>query len=211
MPTIMTHGFVAGLLGKTFAAGRMPSLFWILSVLCSIFPDADVIGFSFGVRYEDMLGHRGLSHSLVFALAVSLAVTFLAFPQCPPRWTRLRLLSYFFAVTASHGVLDAMTDGGLGVAFFAPFDETRYFLPFRPISVSPIGLSFFSARGLDVLWSELLWVWLPGTMMAGTVLLSRKLRRAHVDPNSQAEIKRNIEDAQPSVASVVEAVLRPKN
>ena len=88
MPTIMTHGFVAGLLAKTFAAGRMPSRFWILSVLCSILPDADVIGFSFGVRYGDMLGHRGLSHSLVFALAVGLAVTFLAFPQCPPRWPR---------------------------------------------------------------------------------------------------------------------------
>jgi membrane-bound metal-dependent hydrolase YbcI (DUF457 family) len=60
-------------------------------------------------------------------------------------------------VTASHGVLDAMTDGGLGIAFFAPFDNTRYFFPFRPVKVSPIGLSFFSARGLDVIWSELLW------------------------------------------------------
>jgi inner membrane protein len=70
-----------------------------------------------------------------------------------------------------------MTDGGLGVAFFAPFDDTRYFFPFRPIKVSPIGLSFFSARGLDVIWSELLLVCIPAATIAGAVFLCRKLRR----------------------------------
>jgi inner membrane protein len=117
MPTIITHGFVASLLGKGLAAGRVPPRFWFLSVLCSILPDADVIGFRLGINYEDLLGHRGLSHSLAFAIILSLVVTFLAFPQLPPRSTRLVLFSYFFVVTASHGVLDAMTDGGLGVAF----------------------------------------------------------------------------------------------
>ena len=59
---------------------------------------------------------------------------------------------YFFLATASHGLLDAMTDGGLGVAFFSPFDNRRYFLPWTPIRVSPIGIEpFFTARGLEVL------------------------------------------------------------
>jgi inner membrane protein len=179
MPTIVTHGFVTTLLTKSFAIGRVPTRFWILSALCSIFPDADVLGFPLGIRYEDMLGHRGLSHSLAFALVLSWLVAFLAFPRLPQRWTRFLLLSYFFVVTASHGALDAMTDGGLGIAFFAPFDNTRYFFPFRPIKVSPIGLSFFSARGLDVIWSELLWVCIPATIIAGAVLSYRKLRRPH--------------------------------
>jgi hypothetical protein len=39
------------------------------------------------------------------------------------------LIAHFSFVTASHGMLDAMTDGGLGVAFFAPFDNARYFFP----------------------------------------------------------------------------------
>src|SRR5262249_59805525 len=94
-------------------------------------------------------------------------------------WTRFLLFSYFFAVTTSHGILDAMTDGGLGIAFFAPFDDTRYFLPFRPIKVSPIGLSFFSARGLDVIRSEFLWVCLPPAIIVGAVLLRHKLQRVH--------------------------------
>ena len=104
-------------------------------------------------------------------------MAFLAFPRLPERWTRFLLFSYFFVVTASHGALDAMTNGGLGIAFFAPFDNTRYFFPFRPVKVSPIGLSFFSARGLDVIWSELLWLWVPATIIAGAVLFYRKLRR----------------------------------
>ena len=72
------------------------------------------------------------------------------------------LFLYFFFCTASHGLLDAMTNGGLGVAFFSPFDTTRYFFPVRPILVSPIGVSeFFSEYGVRILVSEAIWIWLP--------------------------------------------------
>jgi membrane-bound metal-dependent hydrolase YbcI (DUF457 family) len=81
MPTIVTHGFVATMLGKSFAVGRPPARFWILSALCSVLPDADVLGFPLGIRYEDMLGHRGLSHSLAFALVLGCIVTFLTSPS----------------------------------------------------------------------------------------------------------------------------------
>ena len=71
-----------------------------------------------------------------------------------------------FLATASHGFLDAMTDGGLGVAFFSPVDNTRCFLPFTPIRVSLIGISrFFTARGFAVIRSELLWIWLPTALL----------------------------------------------
>ena len=44
-----------------------------------------------------------------------------------------------------------MTDGGLGVAFFAPCDEMRYFLPWRPVMVSPIGVvEFFTHYGARI-------------------------------------------------------------
>jgi len=59
----------------------------------------------------------------------------------------------FFA-GVSHTVLDAMTSGGLGVAALWPFDQGRHFLPWRPISVSPIGpRSFFTQRGVAALSS----------------------------------------------------------
>ena len=141
-------------------------------------PDLDVLGFTFGIHYGHFLGHRGFTHSLVFAAAVALAGTF----TLARGGHSLRALTwvYLFLATASHAVLDALTNGGLGVAFFAPFDNGRYFFPFTPIDVSPIGISFFTARGLSVLANELVWIWLPSVVVAtGSSLLWRaRTRRA---------------------------------
>jgi inner membrane protein len=80
-----------------------------------------------------------------------------------------------FLSTLSHGILDALTSGGLGVAFFAPFDNSRYFFPWRPIRVSPISVSgFFSSRGLQVLRSELQWIWLPAALVTMLLTLLRR-------------------------------------
>ena len=92
-------------------------------------------------------------------------------------WSWWCLVVYFFAVTASHPILDAMTNGGLGVAFFAPFDNSRYFLPWRPIEVSPIGVrAFFTLRGLTVLQSEFIWIWIPSLTGMVVIWLAHKGR-----------------------------------
>ena len=89
--------------------------------------------------------------------------------------SRFSLWMYFFLATASHGLLDAMTNGGLGVAFFALLDNSRYFLPWTPIQVSPIGITNFVADGgLSVIPSELLWIWLPSALLAAIALLARR-------------------------------------
>ena len=74
----------------------------------------------------------------------------------------MSLFVYLFLCTASHGVLDALTDGGLGVAFLSPFDTSRYFFAARPVAVSPIGINaLFSEKAFHVLASEVQWIWLP--------------------------------------------------
>jgi inner membrane protein len=63
-------------------------------------------------------------------------------------------------------------------AFLAPFSDTRYFSPWRPIVVSPIGIGeFFGPRGVQVMWSELGWVWVPSAVV---FLASRLSKRATV-------------------------------
>lgn len=110
-----------------------------------------------------------------FAALLSLATLFLLFPSVMPNLSRLALWIYLFLATASHGVLDAMTDGGLGVAFLSPFNNRRYFFSWTPIRVSPIGIgNFFSSRGLAAMHSELLWVWIPAAALVG---LAWALRR----------------------------------
>jgi len=184
MPTVITHGVVALLLGRAYAGSKMPVRFWVLSVFCSILPDLDAVGFRLGIRYGDVFGHRGFSHSILFALIVGFLISTVFF-RTNKIFSRgwLLLALYFSAINVLHGVLDAMTDGGLGVAFFSPFSNERYFLPFRPISVAPIGVTMlFSRWGLSVLASEILWVLLPLWLLCGGVRLARRLllkRRRH--------------------------------
>lgn len=179
MASAFTHGFMGIALGRIFSSKEMPARFWILSALCAILPDVDSVGYAFGVAYESMWGHRGIIHSLLFALLVGIAVAWFAFkdpPRFSKRWWMLAL--YFFVVTASHGVLDALTTGGLGVAFFAPFDNTRYFFPWRVIRVSPIGVgSFFSDRGLAIIMSEVIWVWIPMLVLMMIMAVLRRVKQ----------------------------------
>jgi inner membrane protein len=138
--------------------------------VCAALPDLDVVAFAFGIPYSAMLGHRGLSHSIFFALLVSAVVAALAFRGGQWSNMRLRIWLYLFAAVASHGILDAFTNGGLGIAFFAPFSAQRYFFPVTPIEVAPIGWGLFSERGLQVLGSEIRWVWAPSAFVIAVFL-----------------------------------------
>ena len=153
--------------------------FWAIALVCSALPDVDVAGFSFGVRYGDLWGHRGMTHSILFAAVTGIAAAmFLGGSRRQFFWNATLL----FLTTASHGFLDAMTNGGLGIAFFSPFDRTRYFLPWRPILVSPIGLErFLSERGAAVLGSEIVFVWMPAIVVGLSLYALRRLRASKWD------------------------------
>lgn len=131
-----------------------------------------------GVPYDSMYGHRGFTHSLFFAALLAVIVVYFFYKEEKPFSSRWWVLTgFFFVATASHGVLDAMTTGGRGVAFFAPFSDARYFFPFRPIKVSPIGVTrFFSQWGLEVLKSEFVWIWIPSFIIIAAVRVINKMR-----------------------------------
>jgi inner membrane protein len=181
MASAFSHAVAALSIGTCFYRPEIPKRVWVAGALCSILPDIDVIGFRFGIQYGDFWGHRGFTHSLVFAALLSGITALLLSRRGITQISRFALVAYLFLATASHGVLDAMTNGGLGVAFFSPFDNRRFFLPWRPIRVSPISVTrFFSGRGYDVLQSELLWIWLPAFVFASIVLMLRHSERTEV-------------------------------
>src|SRR5215470_15569036 len=120
MPTILTHAFVGATIAQVTPATSSRRL-TIAAAICAALPDLDVVTLSFGVPYGSMLGHRGLSHSLCAAAIVAVAASTAARGTCP-RWIAWLML---FTATGSHGLLDALTDGGRGVAFFAPFSGAR--------------------------------------------------------------------------------------
>ena len=197
----MTHGLVAVTLVRAWPFRRRPWRLYALAAACSILPDADVIAFSFGIPYSHLLGHRGLSHSLLFALAIGLLAAWLVrmpgaerrIPAVAPQISALpfsSLAACLFLATASHGALDAMTDGGLGVAFFAPLDESRYFLPFRPLRVSPISVSaFFSSWGAQVMANEFVWAWVPCLALLAVLRLVAEAQRHRVEGSKSQRVK----------------------
>jgi inner membrane protein len=175
MASVFSHAVAALGVGACFYQRGTPKRVWVIGALCSVVPDLDVIGFRFGIHYGDFWGHRGFTHSILFAALLASVVVVLGFREGVPGLGRFALWMYFFVATASHGLLDAMTDGGLGVAFFSPFDNSRYFLPWTLIRVSPIGVGrFFTHRGLAVVQSELLWIWLPAALLAVSAWMLRQ-------------------------------------
>ena len=174
MPTIFSHPAVPlalGIgLGKKFVSRRL----LLAGVAASILPDLDVVAFSFGIPYEHEFGHRGFSHSFFFAAIVALL------GACAHRSLDSSCgiaFGFLFLATASHGVLDAFTNGGLGIAFFWPWSDERYFARFQWIEVAPISVShFLSSWGARVLLSELRWVWLPCALLGlGLAVVFRRL------------------------------------
>jgi inner membrane protein len=161
MPSAIAHSWVAVSFGSAAGFKARPWRVWLLGILGSVLPDVDVLAFRFGIPYGAFWGHRGFTHSLCFAFLLALVLTLLFFRK-ESRWFGVACFVYLFLATASHGLLDALTDGGLGVAFFSPFNDTRYFFPWRPIHVSPLSVSrFLSVRGLGILQNEALWVGVP--------------------------------------------------
>jgi len=156
MPSIghIAVGMAAARLHRpTPLTARAMAVSMALWSLLSILPDADVVASRFGVRGLDPWAHRGATHSLVFSFGTAVAVALIArWRQLPP----FRTGALAFAVVASHGLLDAMTDGGRGCALFWPMDAGRHFAPWRPIPVAPLGLRFFSEVGLAVAMREVL-------------------------------------------------------
>jgi inner membrane protein len=160
MPTILTHAVAGVAIAQVLApCSRRAEIGWFAAG-CAMLPDIDVLGFRLGIHYGDLLGHRGLTHSLLFAGLLAATVTLLL--RHKDLRGDLRVFACLFAATASHGILDAFTNGGLGVAFFAPFQVARYFFWVRPILVAPLNLgAYVTRRGLFVLLSEMEWVWMP--------------------------------------------------
>jgi len=172
MPTVITHSAVPLAIAVGLGESVISKRLLAAGVVAAILPDLDVLAFRFGIPYAAEWGHRGFSHSLLFALIVATAGAGVAQTLLS---TARKTFLFLFVVTASHGVLDAFTNGGLGIAFLWPFSAERFFAPVHPIEVSPLSLSrVFSARGAAVLWSEMFWVWLPCLMAAAIAVAWRR-------------------------------------
>lgn len=168
MPTFISHAAVSLPVSLGFTKKKYRKEIILLSVLVSMLPDFDGIGYYFGIPYEHFLGHRGFSHSIVFSAIIAILFTYFCVKQkyIEPKQYKFIFIN-FFVIGVSHGILDAMTNGGLGIALFSPFNNARFFLPWQPIIVSAIlPQYFFQMNGILVFKREILYLILPSIILS---------------------------------------------
>jgi inner membrane protein len=162
MATIYTHAFAGVGIASLLTPRPRPLLYWSLAALLPVLPDFDTFWIA---PYGSTLGHRGFTHSVGFALCVGLIAAAASY-----RYLQMRfwlLFALFTLITASHGILDAFTNGGYGIPFLWPFSDRRWG-PYGPIKVADIALDVPDPRKSRAIQTELLYVWLPlGTAVVG--------------------------------------------
>lgn len=158
MATIFSHALVGCAVVSFFPKKFRTRTIYSAAGISAMLPDLDYLGFINRIPYDSLWGHRGLTHSILFAACIGLLAFLIA-----RRSFGLRLAYgfLFFLTTMTHAAVDACTNGGLGVAFYSPYNLARYFFPWRPIQVSPMGMGVFSERGLVVFISEFFWIVIP--------------------------------------------------
>jgi inner membrane protein len=171
MATTYTHAVVGLGLAQLYTPPRLRWLYWGLAAALAVFPDFDAFS---SAAYGALLGHRGFTHSLVFALWLAALAASLTFR--PLRANFWALTGVFFLAAASHGLLDALTRGGMPIPFFWPLTEQRYG-DWGPVPVADLALEVPDPRRSRALRSELLWVWLPTGVFVASLALWRYVRR----------------------------------
>lgn len=172
MPTVISHAAVPLAIAVIAGSKRVGGRLLIAGIAASMLPDLDVVSFRFGLDYDSDFGHRGFTHSLFFAVVAGGTAALLAPLLKTGRGTAFAVVALS---CASHGLLDMLTNGGLGVAYFWPLASERYFWPYRPIEVSPLrAVRFLGPDGLRVAVSEIGWIWIPALAAS---LFGRLMRR----------------------------------
>ncbi len=164
MATIITHGIVGYTIARICVRKPASQLYWALAFLAPMLPDLDVLGQKYyGIPYQNCFGHRGVFHSIFVALIVAtILFSILKVFNYAQNFKLNR--DYFWGLflgVSSHGIIDALTNGGLGVAVFWPLNCNRYFFPIRPLEVSPLNLDRFLRQGLFIMKNEFYYVWVP--------------------------------------------------
>ena len=163
MPTVITHAAVPLCIGLGWVRKSSLRVCYLPESSPAMLPDADVLSFKFGVAYGNVFGHRGFTHSLVFAFVVPLLCVLIG-----RRWFRAGLIRCWLFLTVSllsHSLLDSETTGGKGVGWLWPWSDERFFAPWQVMKVAPFALSRYTtpyASGIISIDG-----WLPGMERCG--------------------------------------------
>ncbi len=148
----LTHIAIGTCLGEAFAGRRLGKKALAWGILAHSLPDIDFIPSAWLTTVDNLLAHRGITHSLAFVLIATLALTFLAVrihkkKSMPFFWW----ITFFATCLTAHFLLDMFNAYGIGL--LEPFSQKRFSLsiiyvadPFFsiPAGIAMLGLLFLN-------------------------------------------------------------------
>jgi inner membrane protein len=177
MPTPISHAAVGFAVGTWAQPGIPRRRVCLVAAACAAFPDIDVLAWPLHLSSSSPLGHRAITHSLVFALAGAVVATLLCFRG--PQWTngRARIAAVLALALLSHACLDALSTYSAGVEFLAPFSDQRFRFLWTPLGDPTGGL-------IAQLVQDCVFVFLPAILIGwlGIKIRGRRSRRAVIHP-----------------------------
>ena len=158
VPTPISHAAVGYAIGAWAPHDVPPSArrVCLVAAACAALPDIDVLGFA---------AHRGITHSIAFAVVAAVVGTLALFPGTEMR-TRRQIALILLVALLSHSCLDALSQYSLGIEFFAPFSDERFRFVWTPLRRS--------GALIDQLVQEALVVFLPAVVLAWLGLRVRR-------------------------------------
>src|SRR5687767_2655051 len=102
MPSVVAHAVAGAALGTALSPPRATRRVWLAAAVCAALPDIDALGRPFrNLAYESVFGgHRGITHSLAFAIVLGAVVSWIFFRGAAWRHAHRRLWLVFALATA---------------------------------------------------------------------------------------------------------------
>lgn len=120
----LTHIAIGACMGELFAGNKIGKRAMFLGAVAQSVPDIDFLASFWLGTSENLLAHRGFTHSFLFILLISPVLGLLAERWRRPHditWARWAL--FFFVQALIHLLIDGMN--AYGVGWFEPFNHLR--------------------------------------------------------------------------------------
>ena len=145
-----------GRTGATLGGRRFAFAFPAVAML----PDVDSVLGAISPEAFDFLSlpggypiHRGVTHSLAFAVASGLVAAVVCFPRTPRSW--LRAWPWLAFAAATHPLLDSLMGRGAPIPFFWPLSSARFRSPYQLVPVAFFSHTLGGLVGL--IWNPMVW------------------------------------------------------
>lgn len=147
----LTHIALGAVIGEAYAGKSLGRKAMVIGALAQSFPDIDfVLGF-FNTPVDDLLVHRGITHSFFFSILATIGIAYLMkrFVKADEGFTLRHWIIFLGMEIAMHLTLDCLNSYGTGL--FEPFTNDR--ISFNVIFVADPLFTIWSLIAMIVLFS----------------------------------------------------------